>query len=738
MILFLSSLIPATGNCITAKRISSYLSPPHSVCLESADVAEPTTPLDHYTLAIGLHCWRAGRFFPLPNGAPSILLLGGTDMNDHPAGGGEERSAVMLRALRASSAIVAFSLTMSSSLTRFLSTRGVLGEEAASVLRKLHCIPQGIEVAPLKDTVEEAGAEEGNLRALLGLPAATPLVLLVAGLRAVKDPLLLLPAFSAWAPLQGTLSPVLVLVGPQLDEDVTAAVLAHAGVDAAAGRPWGGLNGVFYLPVVPRHTLLAYMRCANVLLNTSRSEGQSNAILEAMAQGTPVLVRNIPGNTALVAHGDTGLVFGTPAEAMAALGACLGSSSSTAASTGRWRTSLAADLARRAHAYVSAHHTEGFERQQWLALVQRLTSPVVPALQQQQEEEQGAPAYVPFSLCHISPRQREASETVRDALEFMGFHFPDRLSPVLEVPRGSVWGEGGGAGALPRAWGQPGDKDDARWPSRPYIYNFTSSGAAPTSSSGDGERLLVQPNIRDPGSGAVVRLGWGRFWEDRNIYTSSHFASPGGAGLSRTLHIGVDMEAPAGTPVHSPLAGRVHSVGIDRSELGYGPTIILEHRALLHEEVGGVIVIREATFYTLFGHLSAASLFAAGGGDGGGGARVPLLAPGTHVAQGAVIARLGSPLNNENGGWWPHVHMQIMVEEGLGKWKGDYPGVCRPVDAGAYRVLMLDPNLLLRCPFVEPVGGWSPSAAKWREEGRALLRCDVGWFDSRSRAAGKD
>ena len=39
---------------------------------------------------------------------------------------------------------------------------------------------------------------------------------------------------------------------------------------------------------------------AEVFVNTSLSEGQSSAILEAMALGTPVFARDIPGNRALL------------------------------------------------------------------------------------------------------------------------------------------------------------------------------------------------------------------------------------------------------------------------------------------------------------------------------------------------------------------------------------------------------------------------------------------------------
>jgi glycosyltransferase involved in cell wall biosynthesis len=48
---------------------------------------------------------------------------------------------------------------------------------------------------------------------------------------------------------------------------------------------------------------------ADAVVNSSLSEGMSNALLEAMAAGVPVLARANAGNRAVVRAGRTGLLF---------------------------------------------------------------------------------------------------------------------------------------------------------------------------------------------------------------------------------------------------------------------------------------------------------------------------------------------------------------------------------------------------------------------------------------------
>src|SRR5262249_20771867 len=67
---------------------------------------------------------------------------------------------------------------------------------------------------------------------------------------------------------------------------------------------------------------------------------------------------------------------------------------------------------------------------------------------------------------------------------------------------------------------------------------------------------------------------------------------------------------------------------------------------------------------------------------------------GKAVRAGEQIAAFGDP--SVNGGWTPHLHLQIitdLLELGI-----DFPGVALPSQRDAFRTLCPDPNLLARIP----------------------------------------
>lgn len=64
-----------------------------------------------------------------------------------------------------------------------------------------------------------------------------------------------------------------------------------------------------------RSDVLRLLPHCEMLWSPSAFEGQSNAILEAMAAGIPVVATDIPGTRDLVVHGQTGLLIPTPPRA---------------------------------------------------------------------------------------------------------------------------------------------------------------------------------------------------------------------------------------------------------------------------------------------------------------------------------------------------------------------------------------------------------------------------------------
>ena len=165
---------------------------------------------------------------------------------------------------------------------------------------------------------------------------------------------------------------------------------------------------------------------------------------------------------------------------------------------------------------------------------------------------------------------------------------------------------------------------------------------------------------------AGATVGIGGYLENRVIYRRSPHFGPGAAEEARSLHLGVDVWVPAGTPVLAPLPATVHSLADNDNFGDYGPTVILQH------ELEGTV------FYSLYGHLSRAEWRA--------------LRPGQALEKGEAFATVG-PFP-ENGDWPPHLHFQLIAD--MGHHSGDFPGVARPSEREKWAALCPDPNLVLQ------------------------------------------
>ena len=162
-------------------------------------------------------------------------------------------------------------------------------------------------------------------------------------------------------------------------------------------------------------------------------------------------------------------------------------------------------------------------------------------------------------------------------------------------------------------------------------------------------------------------LAIGRYREERAVYRSDAFATSSPDGERRTVHMGMDLFAPAGESVVAPLDGVVEAVEHRPTENDYGGVLILRHET-----------DRGTPFWVLVGHLAKASLEA--------------LAPGRVVRRGEPVAVLGE--RSENGGWAPHAHVQLFTDL-LGR-STDLPGVVRRSELDIWESICPDPNLLAR------------------------------------------
>ena len=175
----------------------------------------------------------------------------------------------------------------------------------------------------------------------------------------------------------------------------------------------------------------------------------------------------------------------------------------------------------------------------------------------------------------------------------------------------------------------------------------------------------------------------GRYAENRHLYAASgfgHGAYP--TTEKRTNHIGLDLFCEAGLPVFAPFDGTVTYLTIIDLPLDYGGLVVLKH----HTDT-------DVPFYTLYGHLSHDTL--------------NHLEVGQSVKAGQKIATIGK--DHENGGWPPHLHLQIIIDfldKGI-----DFPGVALEREASVYKALCPNPALLFKLPSIAPFDASIDNAA---------------------------
>ncbi|MBW1697181.1 MAG: aminotransferase class III-fold pyridoxal phosphate-dependent enzyme [Deltaproteobacteria bacterium] len=167
-----------------------------------------------------------------------------------------------------------------------------------------------------------------------------------------------------------------------------------------------------------------------------------------------------------------------------------------------------------------------------------------------------------------------------------------------------------------------------------------------------------------------LSVGIGRYDEARLIYASDKFGAESDEFPERrTIHLGIDLFMEAGSEVYAFMDATVHSFKNNTEHLGYGPTIVLEHKTDAGDR-----------FYSLYGHLHPDSLKG--------------LKRGMPVPRGKAFATIGKPPTN--GNWPPHLHFQIILDM-LGD-EGHFPGVARPSQHRVWKSICPDPNHVLKIP----------------------------------------
>lgn len=129
----------------------------------------------------------------------------------------------------------------------------------------------------------------------------------------------------------------------------------------------------------------------------------------------------------------------------------------------------------------------------------------------------------------------------------------------------------------------------------------------------------------------LTPYGIGKYNEHRpGMYTGDLFEIE-----VRTIHMGIDIGAPVGTPVFAFDDGRILHQGYNSEPYDYGHVMVTEHR----DPDGNL-------FWVLLGHLSKDS--------------VAHLPTGSEFNKGDLLGWIGN--KSENGGWNPHLHIQLTTE----------------------------------------------------------------------------
>lgn len=264
------------GNTVTVKRIAGSL---NQIGVETKiiSITDENTefPAESTDFVHGFHAFRFHEFMQKHRKKINsyIISITGTDLNQDFYD--KERREKVIDTLENAKAIHVFTNEAKETIVK----------ELPQFEAKTFVIPQGTSSFP--DIESQIKKEKDTL-----------VFLLPAGIRKVKN----IPAAIEMLQKLHDKHPHirLWLAGPVLEEEEGDIIMKLA----ENYRDW-----LTYFGEVSFSEMGVLYKQADVLLNSSISEGQASSILEGMDHGLPVIVSGNAGNKSIVEHGKTGFVF---------------------------------------------------------------------------------------------------------------------------------------------------------------------------------------------------------------------------------------------------------------------------------------------------------------------------------------------------------------------------------------------------------------------------------------------
>lgn len=170
----------------------------------------------------------------------------------------------------------------------------VFNDDALAVLRQESVPEDRIHVIHQSPFLPEAPVVD--LRKTLGISAASAVFLLVGAVRRVKNYGMAVDVLKSARSRCRSIR--LLIAGAVKEEDEFRKLRGKI-----SGEDW-----ITYLGEVPRKSMRSLYRSVDAVLNTSDSESENNATLEALSSGCIVIGKNIRGNQSLLKE-DTGIIF---------------------------------------------------------------------------------------------------------------------------------------------------------------------------------------------------------------------------------------------------------------------------------------------------------------------------------------------------------------------------------------------------------------------------------------------